>query len=107
MYIIYWFLYILQLESLKWLETFIFLFYFLSENDNKLSINRKFMSLFIFVPFRVGEEREGAVKCLDDERQVYERELSLLQQQQQKVLTDRNGKNDCAYLATMSSQQFT
>ena len=65
------------------------------------------MSLFIFVPFRVGEEREGAVKCLDDERQVYERELSLLQQQQQKVLTDRNGKNDCAYLATMSSQQFT
>ena len=51
------------------------------------------MSLFIFVPFRVGEEREGAVKCLDDERQVYERELSLLQQQQQKVLTDRNGKN--------------
>ena len=42
---------------------------------------------------RVGEEKEDAMKSLDEERHAYEEELSTLQQQQHKVMMDRNGRN--------------
>ena len=41
--------------------------------------------------YRVGEEREGAVRTLDDERRIYEEQLKLIQMEQERVTTEKSG----------------